>query len=181
MRELEARIAQGDIVAARMEMARWYQSMSMHELLKHLPRATFAPGTREGIAHLQAHGVELAIASITWEFAVAWFARQLDIQYYLGTMLEPTGEIRHVWPRDKAHWVRRLATDLGISPQNVAAVGDSSGDTDLLLEATHAFFVGTEVPARLTRVIHLPNADISAVAYQMLEQFGMRGLRSAMR
>ncbi len=37
MRELEARIAQGDIVAARMEMARWYQSMSMHELLKHFP------------------------------------------------------------------------------------------------------------------------------------------------
>jgi phosphoserine phosphatase len=108
MHELESCIAQGDLVTARLEMARWYAGLPMQELLRPLPRATLAPGTREGIARLQRHGVEIAIASITWEFAVAWFAQQLDIAYYLGTTLEPTGEIRHIWPRDKAAWVQRL-------------------------------------------------------------------------
>ena len=72
MRELEARIAQGDIAAARTEMARWYHGISLHELLRPVQSVPLAPGAREGVARLQAHGVEVALASITWEFAVAW-------------------------------------------------------------------------------------------------------------
>lgn len=114
----------------------------------------------------------VAIATITWEFAVAWFQRRLEIEHYLGTTLLPGGEIRHVWPRDKAHWLRRLATDRGISGRRIAAVGDSACDVDLLLAAPHTIYVGSNVPDRLPHAIHLPNADILAIASRILDRFG---------
>jgi HAD superfamily phosphoserine phosphatase-like hydrolase len=172
MHQLEACTTATELLAAREEMARWYSGIPVAQLTAALQAATWAPGTLEGIQRLQAQGVAVAIASITWEFAVAWFARQLDIPYYLGTTLQADGEIQHVWPRDKASWLRRLAQDLGIPARNVAAVGDSAGDVELLLEASHAFYVGTNLPDRLTHAVHLPHADIVTVALGILDAFG---------
>jgi HAD superfamily phosphoserine phosphatase-like hydrolase len=172
MRQLEACTTETELTAAREEMASWYNGILIAQLTAALEPATWAPGTLEGIQWLQAQGVAVAIASITWEFAVAWFARQLDIPYYLGTTLQPNGEIQHVWPRDKASWLRRLAKDLGIPARNIAAVGDSAGDVELLLEASHAFYVGANLPDRLAHAVHLPHADIVTVASRILDAFG---------
>jgi hypothetical protein len=53
---------------------------------------------------LQAHGIAVVITLITSEFAVERVARRLEIEHYLGTKLQPSGRIYHVWPRDKARW-----------------------------------------------------------------------------
>ncbi len=179
MRELESVIAKGDIVNARLEMVHWYEDKSIEDLLCLLPKATLAPGACEGIAYLQESRIEVAIASLTWEWAVEWFAQQFNIQYYLGTQLKPTGEISHVFPQDKAQWLRQLAVKLNIPTQNIVAVGDSQGDVDLLLEATHAFFVGSTVPANLEHVTHLPNANIMLLADRILHKLGVQTLRSS--
>ena len=64
-------------------------------------------GAREGVARLRQAGVTVAIASITWAFAVEWFAEQLGAAYVLGTGPDPKGQIKHVWPGHKADWLAR--------------------------------------------------------------------------
>jgi phosphoserine phosphatase len=96
MRRFEALSAESEIAAAREEMARWYAGLSEVELCAALAAAEWAPGAREGIALLRAHGVEVAIASITWRFAVAWVGRSLGVARVLGTGLGPGGRVEHV-------------------------------------------------------------------------------------
>jgi phosphoserine phosphatase len=151
VRELDKVASERELRAARKDMAGWYQGIPCTQLIAVLEQATWAPGTRAGIRLLQEHGVAVAIASITWEFAVVCVVRQLEIAHYLGTRLQPSGEIHHVWPRDKARWLQHLVADLGIPSRNVAAVGDSAGDVELLLTATHAFYVGPRCPTASCR------------------------------
>jgi phosphoserine phosphatase len=87
-----------ELSEARREMARWYSAVARSALVELLTEAPLAPKTRKGMALLRAQGVECAIASITWEFGVAWFAGQLGVRHYLGTRLGDAGEITHVWP-----------------------------------------------------------------------------------
>jgi phosphoserine phosphatase len=85
MRQLEALIAglrDIDIAAAREEMVRWYREIPLADLRSQLRSATLAPRASEGITVLRRHGVAVAIASITWEFAVVWFARQLQSRLF---------------------------------------------------------------------------------------------------
>ncbi len=97
-------MSEWELRAARKEIASWYQGIPCTQLITILQRATWAPGTREGIRLLQAHGIAVVIALITSEFGVEWVARRLEIEHYLGTKLQPSGRTYHVWPRDKARW-----------------------------------------------------------------------------
>jgi phosphoserine phosphatase len=101
----EVLTSEAEIAKARIEMARWYAGVPRARLLEPLGAAAWAPGTCEGVARLLVEGVEVAIASITWQFAVEWFARQLGVSRFLGTGLSPSGAVHHVWPRDKAVWL----------------------------------------------------------------------------
>ena len=87
--------------AARRTMAGWYQAVPRAQLLKALDGAEWAPGAQDAIGRLLACGVEVVIASITWTFAVEWFARQLGVWQFLGTELLADGTVRHVWPAEK--------------------------------------------------------------------------------
>jgi len=167
MRQLEALISGGSdvaIAAAREEMVRWYRERSLAALTSRLGAVTLAPGAAEGITFLQRHGVAVAIASITWEFAVAWFAQQLQVEHYVGTRLEPDDTIVHFWPRDKVPWVQGLRDTLRIPVSRVAAIGDSGGDVEMLRTVRHPVFVGATLPGELAGVTHLPGADIVTVA-----------------
>lgn len=167
MRQLEASISAGSdaaIAAARDEMFRWYRGLSLAELTGRLETGMLAPRASEGISLLKRYGVAVAIASITWEFAVARFARHLQVEHYVGTVLKPDGAISHFWPRDKATWIEGLRAMLRIPSDRVAAVGDSSGDIDMLRAARHSVFVGAILPDELHEVSHLPGADIVTVA-----------------
>lgn len=158
--------------AGRIAMAEWYRGISRDLLVEALDSALWAPGAVSAVAELTRNGVEVVIASITWSFAVELFAKRLGVSRYLGTELLADGNIRHVWPRDKGSWLLEQATELSIPADRIAAIGDSSGDTDLLRVASLRVFVGDSVPADLTRVHHLPGDGLERVARLILEAWG---------
>jgi len=168
MREFERLSTVAQITAARAEMADWYAGRSPAELCRPLADATLAPGVYAGFARLRRHGIATALVSITWDFAVAWFARLLNADYYVGTNLAADGTITHFWPEDKAHWIRTLAADLAIELDQVAAVGDSAGDVPMLQTVGLPFFVGQSVPPSLAHVTHVPNGDIDQIARDII-------------
>jgi phosphoserine phosphatase len=168
MRQLERFVGHQELRAAREEMAGWYLSVGLACLQGSLRGARLAPGTKNGLALLRAHGVAVGIASITWSFAVEHFARLLGVEYWQGTVLEESGEIRHIWPEDKAPWVRRLAERLEVPPGRTAAVGDSVGDLQMLRAVGVPVFVGRELPSAQQGWLHFPEADIEAVARHLV-------------
>ena len=169
MRELEGLRDQAEILAGRAELARYYRTVTVAELQSYLAVLRLAPGVEAGFRLLRHQGLKIALVSITWEFAVAWFARTLGADYYLGTGLSPDGHITHVWPADKARWVTALAGTLGLPLEAVAAVGDSWGDADMLRVVGRPFFVGVTRPAELEQVPHYPHSDMYAIAQRIVE------------
>ena len=167
MRELEAAPwAQGR--RARQEMAGWYRGRTPEELVAGLASVPLAPGLDAGVRRLQAAGVTVAIVSLTWTFAVAFYAAALGVTDFTGTALGPRGGIRHLWPEDKPRWVLALARRRGIPPQQIAAAGDSDGDVPLLAAVGLPFFVGASPPPGVPGLRHRPGADIDALAREML-------------
>ena len=167
MRRFEALTAQTEIAAARSEMARWYGDTLREDLIESLSAVQWAPGAAEGIDRLREAGVHVGIASITWDFAVSWFADKLGVKHFLGTGLEQDGRIRHVWPEDKARWVESLALQLQVPHERIAAVGDSTGDTAMLKAAALPLFVGMHPPPGSSFVLR-PEANILALAQEIL-------------
>ena len=171
MRELE-RIDSNqveEVTAAREEMAQWYSTLTFDELREHLTSIRVAPGVDEGFTLLRDHGFKISIVSITWEFAVEWFANRFGADYSVGSGLSSDGLISHFWPKDKALWLTRLAGNLGVDMHDVAAVGDSSGDIPMLHAVGHPYWVGRTVSSDLNRgVVHDPCGDISLVAHQIV-------------
>ncbi len=170
MRAFESLRNEQDIARARVEMARWYDGIPPSRLVMSLETARWAPGALEGVVRLREAGIEVAIASITWSFAVDWFATRLGVCRSLGTELGDNGAIKHVWPRHKAAWVRNLASELEVPHERTAAVGDSSGDVDMLHTTALRVFVGPEPPAGLD-CIHMPRGDILEVAQRILARW----------
>jgi HAD superfamily phosphoserine phosphatase-like hydrolase len=160
MREMVA------VTAAREAMAEWYRPYTSEELTAGLADLSLAPSTEEAFALLREHGVVTAIVSITWSFAVDWFARRLGADYAHGTRLVD-GRVEHVWPTDKGPWLRSLAGRLHLPLQAVAAVGDSEGDRELLEAAGLRYCVG-ERKIEVSNLVHMPRASILEVAQQMV-------------
>lgn len=169
MRELERASTTEEIRQIREEMAEWYGPHTVDELSEPLADMELAPGAREAFDLFRERGVETAIVSITWEFAVEHFAEELGADHYVGTRLPRDGEIGHFWPEDKPVWVCDLAEELGTGMERVVSVGDSGGDAHMLRETGEAFFVGSTLPEDLDGVCHLPDADIADVARRTLE------------
>lgn len=172
MRRFEGLTQESHIVAAREEMARWYAEKPVSTLLRYLEGATWAPGAKEAIARLHERGIEVVILSVTWQVAVGWFAAQLGVVNFLGTQLLPSGEILHVFGRDKARYLRELVETTRVPRDRVAAVGDTLGDVDMLREASMRFFLGKEALA-LGSVNHLPDANLTLVADRILEAWAV--------
>ena len=168
MRQLERFASDPELRIAREEMAGWYLPVGFARLRDSLKGARLAPGTQKGLAMLRSHGVAVDIASITWSFAVEHFARLLGVEHWQGTVLEESGEIRHIWPEDKAPWARELAQRLEVPLEKTAAVGDSAGDLEMLRAVGLPVFVGHELPAAQHGWLHYPAADIEAVARHLV-------------
>ncbi len=143
-------------------------SRSLTQLCAFLPNAQLAPGVQEGIALLKQHDMQLALISITWEFAVAWFAQRWGIQHFVGTRFSEAGEISHFWPADKARWLARLAHCLQLDLTQVAAVGDSAGDLPMLRLAGFPIFVGKTRPEELPPEAHDPEGNIYRIARRIV-------------
>ena len=172
MQQLERFATEADLAAARDEMATWYRGRPVSQLTAGLQAVPFAPGTEEAVALLHRSGVTVAIASITWEFAVECFARRLGVTHFIGTRLGPADAVEHVWPRDKARWAQALRRQLSIPANRLVAVGDSSGDADMLQIAAHRVFVGDRVPPAIADVYHAPAANLLTVVRWILDRLG---------
>ncbi|MFQ5873863.1 MAG: HAD family hydrolase [Dehalococcoidia bacterium] len=168
MRELERARTLEEIKAGREEMRDWYSSVTVSKLCSYLMSLQLAPGVQAGFSLLKQHGVKIAIVSITWEFAVEWFAGRLGADYYVGTGPSPNGDISHFWPHDKPRWLAELTQQLGLGLNEVVAVGDSSSDLDMLRVVGHPFFVGRDKPEGLEHVSHHPDGNIHEVAQQIV-------------
>jgi phosphoserine phosphatase len=59
----------------------------------------------------------------------------------------------------------------GNNSSRVAAVGDSTGDNEMLREAGLRFFLGANPPPDLEAIIHLPDGDIDTVATRILAEW----------
>jgi phosphoserine phosphatase len=173
MQEFEQLKDREGISAARAEMALWYRDVPRSMLLQSLSRAQHAPGLAEGISLLQAHGVVIGIASITWRFAVSHFAEALGIEHYLATDLQDSGVIDHVWPEHKARWVLDLTARLEVPIERTAAVGDSAGDYDMLGVVGAPIFVGAEAP-RNASWHHMPAASIEHIARRLVDVWALQ-------
>jgi phosphoserine phosphatase len=152
-------------------MAAWYREVEVGHLLQMLKAAVWAPGALEAVTLLRNADCAIGIASITWSFAVAWFAEQLGVQHYLGTRLLPCGAVEHVWGRDKGPWLRQLADHLAVGPDRVAAIGDSPSDEPLLRAASVRIFVGPAEPPPIPGLIHLPDTDLRIAAKRVLSEW----------
>ncbi len=164
MCEFERWTGEERILSARKEMAEWYLTAGESVVRSHLTAISWAPGAHEGIAELQRAGIEVALASVTWSFAVEHVAQTLNVKRRRSTELDfATGSVTHTWGNTKAEFLTEVVNELGVSVTDVAAVGDSSGDYEMLRTAGTAIFVGTE-PPDLEQVTHMPEADIRDVA-----------------
>ncbi len=151
-----------EVTTAREAMAEWYRDYAEEELVAGLLDLDLAPGTEQAFDLLRAKGITTAIVSITWSVAVEWFARRLGAEHTLGTR-HGEGGIEHVWPSDKGPWLRDLTARLGLRLDQVAAVGDSANDRDLLEAARLRFFVGASPPV-ISDLVHLPEGSIDGIA-----------------
>ncbi|HEY2781571.1 MAG TPA: HAD-IB family phosphatase [Steroidobacteraceae bacterium] len=168
MREMEQLRDAAEICAARQEMLTWY-GRPAEALCVHLADVNIAPGAAEAFESLAQRGIHTAIVSITWSFAVAWFARRFGARAWIGTGALDH-DIQHFWPADKPVWLARHANALGIEMSEVAAVGDSLGDVPMLAAVGHPFYVGAELPREIAHAVHAPNADLRDIARLMLER-----------
>jgi HAD superfamily phosphoserine phosphatase-like hydrolase len=154
------------VTAAREAMAEWYRHYTYEELTAGLSDLRLAPDSEEAFALLRRHGIMTAIVSITWSFAVEWFARRLGADYAHGTRLTE-GRVEHVWPADKGRWLRILINRLQLPEQAVAAVGDSEGDRELLEAAGVRYYVGART-IEIADVVHMPQASMLEIAKQVV-------------
>ena len=159
-----------EVTAAVEEMARWYSVFTFSDLKEHLRTVQLAPGAKTGFDLLRDHGFNIAIISLTWEFAVEWLANRLGADHFIGRGLSSEGVISHFWPQDKARWLTELAARLGVDMNDVSAAGDSRGDIPMLISVGHGYWVGQEFPPELDgKVIHEPAGDIYLLATKIIE------------
>lgn len=154
------------VTAAREAMAEWYRPYTHEELTAGLSDLNLAQGSEQAFALLRQYGVATAIVSITWSFAVEWFAKRLGADYAHGTRLID-GRVEHVWPPDKGRWLRSLHARLDLPQQAVAAIGDSEGDRELLEAAGVRYCVGDQ-KIEVPEVVHMPRASILEIAERVV-------------
>jgi HAD superfamily phosphoserine phosphatase-like hydrolase len=165
MREIEQLRDLTQIRAARQEMLSWYGE-PLDALCEKLS-VDIAPGADEAFELLAQRGIPTAIVSVTWSFAVEWFARRFGAGAWIGTGAQ-AGQIQDFWPGDKPVWLARHASELGIEMRDVAAVGDSLGDVPMLAAVGHPFFIGAGLPGEIAHAVHAPNADLREIALRIL-------------
>ncbi len=174
MQEIELLKTKEEITAAREEMAPWHKGMTESDIAASLQNVKLAPGLEKALSLLKEHDVTIAIASITCRFAIDNFAKKWGIEHYIGTNVLESGEIEHVWAEQKAQFIQKLSSQLKIPFARIAAVGDSSGDFDMLKIAGEAIFVGSSAQQCSRNWLHLPNANIVDIAEYLIKKWNIK-------
>jgi phosphoserine phosphatase len=87
------------LIAAHCEMAGWYLELGKTATLQAVDGITWAPNVHKSLKSIRESGIVLALASITWDFAVHKVASELGITQIRATELNWTsGDIVHMFP-----------------------------------------------------------------------------------
>ena len=82
--------------------------------------------------------------------------------------IDEDGTIKNVWPRNKGEWLRELGIGSRCAVRtDLRAVGDSTGDLQMLQAAALRFFVGFRLPSGLN-CIHAPDGHIVDIGNTIL-------------
>ena len=168
MQEMERGHELEDTLSDAAEMASWYLPRGRDRIESELSSLTPAPGADEGCRLLRDAGVDFVIISVTWEFAVQHFAERFGASDYAATPLDWTsGEFDDFDAEHKGPWLEAKIASLGLSSNQVAAVGDSPNDYGMFEAAGTSFCVG-DTCGEFDSVIHRPNANILKIAEEIL-------------
>jgi phosphoserine phosphatase len=157
-----------EIMAARLGMWPYLQRLSTEDMDAALADIPLAPGAVEGITALRAAGIATVIVSLAYARNVAYFAGRLGVDAHFGTEPDGDGRYRHVFPATKPALLAEYANALGVSPEQIAAVGDTPNDVPMLRAARISIYVGTTLPDGFTPTWHCPAARIDEVARVIL-------------
>jgi HAD superfamily phosphoserine phosphatase-like hydrolase len=161
-----------ELIAARLGMWEYLKGHTSQDITAALADIPLAPGAADGVAALRAAGIRTVIVSLTLAECAAYFARQLGADAHIGTEPDGSGGFRHVFPATKPALLAQHARALGISPQQVAAVGDGPGDIPMLRSVPMSIYVGVTLPGDFTPTWHLPGAGIDEIARIILASGG---------
>lgn len=162
--EWERARTERDLVEMRTSMWQELSCFSMEEFSSALSTIPLAPGAKDGVAELHAAGIEVVIVSLTLSWWAQHFAGQLGVDTVIATEPDGDGGFRHVFPSSKPILLADYAHGLGIGLDQIAAVGDSTGDVPMLDACGLSVFVGAGLPDGHTPNHHLPGASIDEVA-----------------
>jgi phosphoserine phosphatase len=111
-----------------------WKGLPLGRILDIIGEIPYHQGTKEVIDLLKQHGIRTVILSTGLSFLVDRVQSELGIDQSISNHLLVkegllTGEIRVDIEHDnKGFWVDRILEDMGLSPQEAAAVGDGEGD-----------------------------------------------------
>lgn len=109
--------------------------------------------------------MSLALAS-----SVAYFAGRVGIEKIIAAELDDNGRFDCVFPATKPTLLAGHARALRVTPDQIAAVGDSVGDVHMLRSAQTSIYVGATLPDDCSPTWHLPAAPIDDIAHLILER-----------
>jgi HAD superfamily phosphoserine phosphatase-like hydrolase len=153
-----------EITAARLGMWQYLQHLSTQDMDAALASIPLAPGAIEGITALRTAGIATIIVSLAHAPNVAYFASRLGVDAHFGTELDGSDGFRHVFPATKPTLLTEYANTLNVSPEQIAAVGDTPNDVPMLRAARISIYVGATLPDDFTPTWHLPAAPMDEIA-----------------
>lgn len=166
--EMERRYLSGEIdqrEAAKLS-GRCFAGLSLDAVERRLGRLPVIGGLRETLDALSAAGVPTVIATVTWTFAVRYYAERHGFAAYSGTVMREsqgrlTGRVaRYCSERQKRDFVRAFARRRGIAMSDVVAVGDARSDLPLFAAAGFAVALNASPEARAAAHIALQTDDL---------------------
>ncbi len=152
-----------ELITARLGMWEYLKHLSTEDMNAVLADIPLAPGAIEGITALRTAGIATIIVSLTHAPNVAYFAARLGVDAHFGTEPDGDGGYRHVFPATKPTLLARYANALDVSPEQIAAVGDTPNDVPMLRAARISIYVGTTLPDDFIPTWHLPAARIDEI------------------
>ncbi|MEA2433093.1 MAG: phosphoserine phosphatase [Actinomycetota bacterium] len=169
MAELERQYAEGRITNAEVAErdAIFYKGRRRHDVCRQLENLEFIDGLPETIKWLKGRSLVPVIATITWRLAAEFVRDRFGFAAASGCEIEQTDDgiiqgvvSRHFDAANKVGFVQDIAAGLGLSLQNVVAIGDSTSDIPLFRAAGLAIALNASDNAREVADLEFETRDL---------------------
>lgn len=117
--------------------AQVWKGMKVGELLEIIKNVSFHSGVDELISYLKQKGLKLSMVSSGLSVLSNWVHQKYGFDYSVSNDLLHengvlTGKVKiQVYYDKKGEWVEKIQKKFGVKPEEVIAIGDSSGDLDM--------------------------------------------------